>query len=65
MGIDNGRCDRCNKETNCIIMSIFNTQEICMDCKDRETKNPHYKEAQKAEMEAIRQGNRNFKGIGL
>lgn len=57
-------CQRCGTETNCHTMSMFNTQDICMDCKDRETKHPDYKRASDAEIAACRSGNFNFKGIG-
>ncbi len=58
-------CQRCGKETICTIMSMFNTQMICLDCKDAEKKHPDYKAAVEADEAAIRQGNTNFKGIGL
>ena len=58
------KCDRCNKETNTWIMSIFNTDKICMECKEKERKHPDYKKALDAEHEAIRNGNMNFAGIG-
>lgn len=57
-------CDRCHKPTNITIMSMFNTQTICMDCKDSEKQHPKYKEAQQAELEALKAGNYNFPGIG-
>lgn len=43
---------------------MFNTQTICMDCKDSEKQHPKYKEAQQAELEAVKAGDRNFPGIG-
>ena len=46
-------------------MSIFNEQVICMVCKEKERQRPDYREAVEADNEAIRHGNRNFKGIGL
>ncbi len=58
-------CDRCFKETRSTIMSMFNTDIICMDCKSRERKRPEYKTAVDADDDAIRAGNYNFKGIGL
>lgn len=58
-------CERCGKETNVTIMSMFNTQIICMGCKDAEKKDPRYDEAVKADHEEIKKGNYNFKGIGL
>jgi len=45
-------------------MSIFNTEMICLDCKEREIRHPKYKEAQEAELKSIRNGNYNFHGIG-
>ena len=38
-------CERCGTETNVHTMSMFNTQDICMDCKDKETKHPDYQKA--------------------
>lgn len=59
-------CQRCNKPTNGItIMSMFSTQIICMDCKEKETQDPRYADAVKADNEQIKKGNFNFKGIGL
>jgi ArsR family metal-binding transcriptional regulator len=57
-------CDRCGKQTRCTIMSMFNTQTICMDCKDAEEKDPRYKAAREADEDAIRRGDFNFGGIG-
>jgi hypothetical protein len=45
-------------------MSKFNTEEICMDCKEREKRHPLYAEADHCETEAVRAGNTNFAGIG-
>jgi hypothetical protein len=36
-----------------------------MDCKEKETKRADYKDASDADKNAIRNGNYNFKGIGL
>ena len=58
-------CDRCHKPTNITTMSMFNTQTVCMDCKDSEKQHPKYKEAQQAELEAVKAGNYNFPGIGF
>ncbi len=60
----NGRCHRCKKETNMHIMSMYNTQLICMPCKDKEEKHDDYAEARDAEHEQVKAGNYNFKGIG-
>jgi len=59
------KCARCHKDTYVTIMSMFNTQEICMACKDSEEKRPDYGIARAADEAAIRRGNFNFKGIGL
>ena len=58
-------CDRCYEDTNITTMSMFNTQIICMECKKKERKRPDYKRAVDADNEQIRQGNYNFKGVGL
>jgi hypothetical protein len=58
-------CDRCGKETNVHIMSMFNSDEICMECKAAEKLRPDYKAAVEADEAAIRGGNYNFRGIGL
>lgn len=57
-------CHRCDKETLSTIMSMFNTDELCMACKDLEKQDPRYQEAVDADIAAIRAGNYNFKGIG-
>jgi hypothetical protein len=56
-------CPRCGEKTNVHIMSMYNTQEICMKCKDAEEKRPDYAKAREADEVAIRSG--NFKGIGF
>jgi hypothetical protein len=58
-------CDRCGKETNAHIMSMFNTEEICMDCKAAEEMRSDYKDAVQTDEQAIRRGNFNFPGMGL
>lgn len=57
------RCERCGRETLATIMSMFNTQTICMDCKTEEEKEPGYQQARNAEEAAIRGGDFNFPGI--
>lgn len=58
-------CDRCGKElTGGRTMSMFNEDCICLECKAKEQENPAYHAAQKAELEAVKRGERNFKGIG-
>lgn len=58
-------CPRCLKKTTVTIMSMFNTQNICLGCAEKEKDNPRYKQAKDAESEACRQGDFNFPGIGL
>lgn len=59
-------CDRCgNPLTDGRIMSMYNTDCICKDCKSKEVKRQDYKEALRADHEAIKQGNYGFEGIGL
>lgn len=58
-------CDRCGQDLKGgRIMSMFNEDCICMECKDEEVKDPRYKEARDIELEEVRKGNYNFKGIG-
>lgn len=57
------KCERCGKENCGLIMSMFNTQMICFDCKEREKKRPDYREAVRRECEEVRKGNYNFKGL--
>ena len=59
-------CARCpaNLAEVAHTMSKFNTDTICMDCKDKEIKHPRYKEAADAELRAVQNGNYNFSGIG-
>jgi hypothetical protein len=57
-------CDRCGGSLeNGRTMSMFNEQCICMNCKDKEIKDPDYRKAQDREREEIQKGNFNFKGI--
>jgi hypothetical protein len=57
-------CSRCGGDLKSgRIMSMFNTQCICMKCADKEKQDPEYKQAVEAEHEQIQQGHYNFKGI--
>lgn len=58
-------CDRCRKFLDVRTMSMFNTDVICMDCKEKETKRDDYEKARIADLEEIKKGNYNFQGIGL
>ncbi len=58
------KCDRCGKETNTRIMSVFNTQMICLKCKEEEKQYPDYNVAVKAEVDEVGKGNVNYDGLG-
>lgn len=59
-------CDRCGGSlTGGRILSMFNTDCICMECRKKERKREDYKAAQDADHEHIKRGNYNFEGIGL
>ena len=57
-------CDRCGGSLEkCRIMSMFNTECICMVCSEKEKKDKDYDKAVKADYEEIKKGNYNYKGI--
>ena len=59
-------CDRCGGSLeNGRIMSMYNTDCICLDCKRKETERADYKAAVEADRKAIKNGDFNFVGIGL
>lgn len=57
-------CDRCGAPLNIRIMSMYNEDVICMKCKEKERKREDYSKAVEADINAIRNGDYNFKGIG-
>ena len=57
-------CDRCHGPLTTRIMSMFNTDVLCEDCKKKELVHPDYKKALEADHIQIRNGNYNFSGIG-
>lgn len=58
------KCDRCGGSLeNGRIMSMFNTDCLCLKCKEEERKDPEYDNAIKADIEQIEKGNYNFTGI--
>ena len=64
-GMNEKNCQRCKKSTDGITtMSMFNEDVICMTCKTKEKTHPNYKSALKADSDAIKSGNYNFKGVG-
>ena len=58
-------CQRCNGSlTGGRIMSMYNTDCLCMTCHGAEQSRPDYKAARDADVAEIRKGNYNFTGIG-
>lgn len=58
------KCDRCGADLHVEIMSVFNTDRLCIACYDKERAHPKYEEAVKAENAAVRHCDYNFPGIG-
>lgn len=58
------RCHRCRRETVDTILSMFNRDELCLECKQREERHPLYETARAAEEAAVRRGELDFPGIG-
>ena len=58
-------CERCGIPTFTLTMSIFNSQMICLECDKQERAHTLHAAAKEAELDAIRQGEMNFPGIGL
>ncbi len=57
-------CDRCGGNLGKgRTMSMFNTDCICLECKEKETKRSDYKKAVQAEHEEIKKGNYKYRGI--
>lgn len=58
-------CDRCGHVATAFTGSYFNTDTICLPCRDLEEAHPQFEQARQAEMEAVERGDYNFHGIGL
>lgn len=57
-------CDTCGGNLDAgRTMSKFNTDCICMDCAEKEKLDKGYAAAVQADIEEIKKGNFNFKGI--
>lgn len=57
-------CDRCGKSLEGgRIMSMFNTDCICLPCKEQERQDSDYEKAVEVEHDEIKKGNYNYKGI--
>lgn len=59
------KCDRCGQITDSWTCSMFNEENICMDCKKKERQRSDYNLARDIEHEHVKNGDYNFKGIGL
>ena len=59
------KCERCSCKTNIWTGSWFNEQRICITCSEIEQRHPDIKKAKDADLVAVKQGNYNFRGIGL
>jgi len=59
-------CARCGADLAKVpfTMSRFNTDDICLECVDKEKAHPAYQAAYEAEVAEVRKGNYNFAGIG-
>lgn len=58
-------CDKCHNPIGKIRkMSMYNTDCLCEACIKAEQRRSDYKLAQDADIEAIRNGNYNYPGIG-
>ncbi len=57
-------CQRCEQQDVAYVTSRFNTDRICLKCEKKEKAHPDYRMAVKAEEDAIRSGDFNYRGIG-
>ena len=58
------KCDRCGSSLDGgRILSMYSTECICLACKEKEKAREDYKQAVQAELEELRNGNLNYKGI--
>lgn len=64
--MSNQKCARCGVSLENVVhtTSMFNTDVICSDCKEREKRHPLYEKAAKVELEEVLKGNYNYEGIG-
>lgn len=60
------KCDKCGGSLERgRTMSMFNLDCLCRHCKSNERNMPGYKEAVATELEAVKNKNYNFPGVGL
>jgi len=57
-----GKCEQCGKESPALIMSMYSTRDLCLDCKLKEQQRPDYEQVVKREVEAVRKGNMYYTG---
>ena len=58
------KCDRCGTSlAQGRIMSMLNTDCICLKCKEKEKQDPLYKKAVETELEEVKKGNYNYEGL--
>jgi hypothetical protein len=58
-------CERCGERDCALSVSYMNTDQVCLDCNADERRAPGYEAAKAAEIEAVRNGDYNFPGVGL
>ena len=57
-------CDRCDGSLDGgRVLSMYSTECICLACKQKEKAREDYQEAVKAELDEVKKGNLNYKGI--
>ena len=57
-------CDRCGGSlAGDRILSMYSTECICLTCKEKEKARQDYKAAVQAELDEVKKGNLNYKGI--
>ena len=57
-------CDRCGGSlSGGRIMSMYSTECLCLACKEKEKARADYQAAVKAELDEVKKGNLNYKGI--
>ena len=59
------RCDRCGKKTPVTTGSYFNEDVLCIDCRSLEERHPDFAKAQAIEEQHVKNGDFNYKGVGL
>ena len=57
-------CDRCGGSlSGGRIMSMYSTECLCLACKEKEKARADYQAAVKAELDEVKKGNTDYKGI--